>query len=89
MKKTEAGIVDGFFEVLANHTPMIVMLKHSTVTLRQEGKLSYFIIGSGVLEVNQKHEVLLLVDPAVSTSDLREAHEKLKNDPYSNIFANV
>lgn len=81
--------MEGFFEIQGNHAPMVAALKHSVLTVRQEGKISYYIIGSGVLEVNPKHEVLILVDSAALTDDFYEAYKKIKNDNYMSIFTSA
>lgn len=78
---------EGFFEVQGQHAPMVATLKHSALTVRQNGKSVYYVIGIGVLEVNPKHEVLILVDSAVSAEDLSQAYQKMKNDNYASIFA--
>lgn len=67
----------GFFEVLAGHAAMVVMLKKGIVTLTQSGQKQYFAIGPGVLEVNRQHEVLLLSDHALPANSRQEAREKL------------
>ncbi len=70
---------EGFFEVLANHAPMVVILKKGIVTLTQDAQKKYFAIGPGVLEVCARHETLLLSDFVVSAANLSEAQEKLVN----------
>ena len=70
--------VEGFFEILNDHAPYLASLKKGMVTLKQKGQRSYFAIGSGVLEVNLKHEVLLLSDFAIPALAPQEIQSKLK-----------
>ena len=64
---------DGLLEILRGHTPIINLLKQGVVTIRQENQKMYFAIGAGILEVNDQHHVLLLVDFAVPAEDLADA----------------
>lgn len=68
---------EGFFGVLANHAPMVTALKQGVVQITQESKKIFFSITSGVLEVDQKNEVMLLCDDAIEASTLEEAKDKL------------
>ena len=72
--------VEGFFEVLNNHAPMVAMLKEGVLVLTQGSNRLFFAIGPGVLEVNQKHSTLLLVDFALPAVSANEAREKLQSD---------
>jgi len=56
---------EGNFEVLTGHAPMVVRLKAGTVTLRRGAQKTLFAIGSGVFEVDQRHNALLLSDSAI------------------------
>ena len=59
----EAPGEEGCFGVLAHHTPFVAKLKKGI--LRIKGDSSHtFEIGSGVLEVNDENEVLVLADEA-------------------------
>ena len=78
---------EGFLEILGNHTPIIIILKQGVLTVKQKSATKYFINGTGILEVDEKHNVLIVVDFAVSVSDLKEARERLKNDHHASIFA--
>jgi F-type H+-transporting ATPase subunit epsilon len=46
--------IDGLFEILDNHAPMIAILKAGKVKLKDEAnQLQYFDINGGVLEVRK------------------------------------
>ena len=63
----------GSFGVLPRHTPMVTSLKSGPLSVKQEGNESYFAISSGVLEVDEQRDVLLLANFAVSAGSLVEA----------------
>lgn len=45
--------IDGLFEILNHHAPMIAILKHGTVKLKDSaGKEQYFDIRGGTVEVS-------------------------------------
>ncbi len=72
---------EGLLEILANHAPIVVMLKKGGVVLTQDGQKKYYAIGPGVLEVNGQHRVLLLTDhifPATSSQNVQEQLAKVK-----------
>jgi F-type H+-transporting ATPase subunit epsilon len=51
--------LDGLFEILENHAPMVAALKKGKIKLVSEGKTLYFNIHGGTLEVmNNKVQVL-------------------------------
>jgi len=51
--------LDGLFEILENHAPMVAALKKGKVKLVSEGETLFFEINGGVLEViNNKVQVL-------------------------------
>ena len=62
VESTIAPGQEGIFEVLTGHVPMVVILEKGDVTLREQARKLQFSIGSGVLEVDQRHNVLLLAD---------------------------
>jgi len=66
----------GKFGILPNHTPMVSMLKNGALKIVSSGQESFFAVTSGLLEVNQEGEVLILVDSAVPAQSLEEAQEK-------------
>lgn len=46
--------LDGLFEVLENHAPMIAILKQGNVKIKDEkSQLQYFEINGGVMEVRE------------------------------------
>lgn len=54
--------IDGLFEILNNHAPMIAALGVGKIKIRElNGKLSYFEIKGGVLEV-LNNKILVLAD---------------------------
>ncbi len=56
------GLMGGF-EVYSHHMPMLCALKIGKVRIKKEGKdIKSFKIDSGILEVNARHDVLLLAD---------------------------
>jgi F-type H+-transporting ATPase subunit epsilon len=56
------GLMGGL-EVYTNHMPMLSALKNGLVSIKKDGKsIKTFMIDSGVIEVNAKHDVLLLAD---------------------------
>ncbi len=71
---------EGFLEILSHHAPTAVLLKQGIVTVTMGTRRSYFAVGVGVLEVNQEHQVSLLVDFAIPATDSADAIEKLHAD---------
>ena len=67
----------GLFGVLANHAPMLTSLKNGVLQLKQETGEKFFSLGPGVLEVNPKHNVLILADSAAEARSMEEAKEKI------------
>ena len=54
--------IDGLFEILNNHAPMIAALGKGRVKVQPaEGEITYFDINGGVLEV-LKNKILVLAD---------------------------
>jgi F-type H+-transporting ATPase subunit epsilon len=52
--------VDGFFEVLANHAPLIAMIKHGRVDIVDAGGgKSSVDVGEGVFEFHKNKGILL------------------------------
>lgn len=60
----------GSFGVWARHAPMVASLAKGPLTIKRDGKESYFAVGPGILEVNAERDVLLLADAAVGTDTL-------------------
>ena len=53
---------EGVFNVLANHTPMISLLKEGTLRIKTNGIEQSFPTTQGILEVNAQNQVLVLLD---------------------------
>ena len=54
--------MDGSFEVLNNHAPMIAVLKKGKIKIEAAGKqLRYFDVNGGVVEI-LKNKILVLAD---------------------------
>ena len=68
----------GAFGVLARHTPFVANLKKGVLKLTQGQGENLFAIGSGVLEINNKHDVLILSTAALQAKNIEEAEEKMK-----------
>ena len=58
---------EGSFGVLARHAPMVTLLGKGVVQIKDSVGLKYFAIESGILEVGQNSEVLILADAATPT----------------------
>jgi F-type H+-transporting ATPase subunit epsilon len=74
-----AAGTSGFFGVLASHLPMIVSLRNGPLTIKQDGIESFYAVSSGVLEVDENSNCLLLADCAVPTQSLNEANSLAGN----------
>ena len=53
--------IDGLFEVLENHAPLIAALKTGKIKMESQGQTQYFDINGGIVEVLQ-NKVLVLAD---------------------------
>lgn len=53
--------LDGLFEVLENHAPLIAALKTGKIKLESQGKTQYFDINGGIVEVLQ-NKILVLAE---------------------------
>jgi F-type H+-transporting ATPase subunit epsilon len=54
--------IDGSFEILNNHAPMISVLKKGKVKVQENsGEIRYFEVNGGVIEV-KKNKVLVLAE---------------------------
>ncbi len=53
--------IDGSFEILNNHAPLISALKQGKVKIRNKGKEEFFDINGGVIEVLE-NKVLILAE---------------------------
>lgn len=71
----------GSFGILSNHAPLATSLCNGPLTVTQDGAKKYFAISSGILEVNDQSNVLLLTDFAKKVKSIDEAKEEsLIND---------
>ena len=68
----------GGFGVLGGHAPMLSALKPGALKVTHQQREDFFGIASGVLEVNQQHQVLILTNAAQSASNLDEAVSRSK-----------
>ena len=74
---------EGAFGVLYQHAPFITVLKKGIVTLIKEGKEIFFVISSGIFEVDNQSRVLLLAAHGAQAPNLNEAKtllDNIKND---------
>ena len=69
----------GSFGVLGQHAPMVISLKSGPLTVKQDGKDNYFAVSSGILEVNEQSNCLLLADHAVQVETLEKAKTNVNN----------
>ena len=70
---------DGSMGVLAGHAPILTTLRSGVVKLiASSGEETYYAIASGILEVNQSSQALILADEAVKSASLQEANEQVK-----------
>ena len=53
--------IDGSFEILNNHAPLISALKEGKVKIKKNGKEEFFDINGGVIEV-LNNKVLILAE---------------------------
>ena len=63
-----APAAEGSIGILANHAPMVALLGQGPLKIKEsDTQEKKFIINSGVLEVNEQHQVLVLVDQITPT----------------------
>lgn len=53
--------IDGSFEILNNHAPLISALKQGKIKIKKNGKEEFFEINGGVIEVLE-NKVLILAE---------------------------
>lgn len=70
----------GSFGVLSDHAPLVTSLSAGPLTVTQDGKENYFAVSSGILEVNDQNNVLVLTDIAKKFNTLDEAKTKELTD---------
>ncbi len=66
--------VEGQFAVLAGHMHIVAVLKAGLVKIKFETTQHFFVIDSGVLEVDGNHDVIILADKALKSTgtDIQE-----------------
>ena len=69
---------EGSVGVLANHAPLMSLLRPGVIKIVEpENQELYAAIDQGVVEVNDKHDVLILGGQAFLTADETQAREKV------------
>lgn len=51
--------IDGFFEILNNHAPLISVLKHGVIKIKVQKKEDFFEVKGGVVEVLENNVLVL------------------------------
>jgi len=69
---------EGYLGILAHHAPIVAMLTKGIVKIQKAGGEQFWGITSGVLEVDQKGEALVLADSAVAGNSLEDAKTRLQ-----------
>lgn len=71
--------IAGQVGILANHTPLLSIVKTGEMHIVEKGKTTYFAVSGGVLSV-RRNEVILLVEAIEKADDidLNRAQEALK-----------
>ena len=64
-----APSVEGYFEILTNHTPFLAILKTGKIVVTQNGVKKYFAISSGFAEVFN-NRVIVLAETAESVEEI-------------------
>lgn len=67
--------MNGFFQILQNHQALVYALRTGVITIEYDGQKKYFAIDSGICEVNQHHECMVLADQCVECSNLESAKQ--------------
>jgi|SRR3989338_2159490 len=69
---------EGYLGILAHHAPLLTTLAKGILKIQKSGTEQFWAISSGVLEVDQKGEVLVLADTALPGNSLEEANARVK-----------
>lgn len=64
---------DGLFGIMPMHAHMVVQLIQGALQIKGERAEYFFVIDSGVLEVDSENNVSILADNAVTARSLEEA----------------
>lgn len=70
----------GSFGILGGHAPLVASLCDGPLTVTQNGTNNYFAISSGILEVNDQSDVLMLASSAKKVKTLEEAKSQEESD---------
>ncbi len=63
---------NGSFGVLKNHTPFVASLEEGVLKINTSNGEIFYKTGSGILEVNDTNEVLILADYANTQEDQKK-----------------
>ena len=74
-----APSVEGYFEILKNHTPFLTMLKTGKIIITQNGTKKYFAVSSGFTEVFN-NRVIVLAETAESAEEIDIARSQASKE---------
>ena len=80
VKQVDVPSLSGSFGILANHVPLLAVLKPGVLTVHEEdGKSTKFFVSSGSISVNADSSVQILAEEAfpLEKLDLKSAQETL------------
>ena len=72
-----APAAEGYLGILADHAPLVAMLAQGILKIQKAGVDQFWAISSGVLEVDQNGEVLVLADTALPGNSVEDARAKV------------
>ena len=81
VKQIDVPSTSGNFGILANHVPLLAVLKPGVVTVTEDdGKLKKFFVSSGSVAINQDSTVQILAEEVFSLEkfDVNAAQEQLR-----------
>lgn len=81
VKQVDVPSLSGNFGILANHVPLLAVLKPGVVTVTEEdGKVKKFFVSSGNVSINSDSSVQILAEEAFSLEklDLKAAQDELQ-----------
>ena len=78
VESLSASGLSGSFGVLSQHAPMATVLSSGPLTIKQNGKDLYFAVSSGVLEVDNQSNCLLLANFATKAKSLEDAKKNIE-----------
>lgn len=68
---------NGSFGVLAGHAQIVTVLKKGLLAIKSESAEKFYALDSGVLEVDQSHNVSILADKVILADNYEDARAKL------------